>query len=141
MTYLLDTNVISESIRKKPNDHVKHFLQATPPHLLFLSVFSVAEIRKGIEQLHNTDAKKQHLTKWLENDLNSFFNGRMLAFDHIVADKWGFMVGKIKNPVATMDSLIAAISFAHNLKLVTRNVKDFELYPIEVFNPWDNYLA
>lgn len=138
MTYLLDTNVISESIRKKPNDHVKHFLQETPPHLLFLSVFSVAEIRKGIAQLHDTDAKKQHLTKWLENDLNSFFSGRMIAFDHIVADKWGFMVGKIKKPVSTMDSLIAAISFTHNLKLVTRNVKDFEIYPIEIFNPWDN---
>jgi predicted nucleic acid-binding protein len=100
-------------------------------------VFSIAEIKKGIEQLHDTDAKKQNLTKWLENDLNNFFSGRVIAFDYIVADKWGFMVGKINKPVATMDSLIAAISFTHNLKLVTRNVKDFEIYPIEIFNPWE----
>lgn len=137
MKYLLDTNVISESIRPKPNPQVKHFLQETPPHLLFLSVFSVAEIRKGITQLRDTDAKKQILINWLETDLNTFFSGRMIAFDHIVADKWGFMAGKINKPVATIDSLIAAISFTHNLKLVTRNVKDFEMYPIEIFNPWD----
>lgn len=137
MSYLLDTNVISESIRKKPNHHVKHFLQTTPAHHLFLSVFSIAEIRKGIVQLPYTDAKKQSLTAWLENDLNAFFNGRIIAFDHSIADKWGFMVGTINKPVATMDSLIAAISFSHNLKLVTRNVKDFAMYPIEVFNPWD----
>ena len=66
-----------------------------------------------------------------------FFRDRIIPFDAVVADKWGFMTGKIKKPTAAIDSLIAGISFTHNLKLVTRNIKDFEMYPIELFNPWD----
>ncbi len=138
MNYLLDTNVISESIRKKPNEMVKHFLQITPPEHLFISVFSIAEIRKGIEQLDNSNKKKQQLTTWLENDLLTFFHNRILAFDTIAADKWGFMVGQIRYPVAAIDSLIAALCFTYNMKLVTRNTKDFTHYPIEVFDPFNS---
>lgn len=73
---------------------------------------------------------------WLEKDLTAFLSKRTIEIDQNVANKWGFLLATIKEPVPVIDSLIAATAICYNLKLVTRNIKDFSKFPLEVLNPW-----
>ncbi len=102
---------------------------------LYLSVLTLGEIRKGVEKLVESTAKKQKITQWLELDLVELFYGRIIHIDAIISDKWGY-ISFLKNRPA-IDGLIAASAIVHNYKLVTRNVKDFEGIPgLELINPW-----
>lgn len=132
--YLLDTNVISEIIKKESDKNVIHWLESINIQKLFLSVITLGEIRKGIEKLHD-DAKKQKIRNWLEQDLLEKFYGRIINIDASVADKWGYIISA-KN-IPAIDGLIAASALVHNFKLVTRNIKDFEeIIGLEIINPW-----
>lgn len=133
MMYLLDTNVISETIKITPNQNVLAWLSSIPMSKFCLSVLSLGEIRKGIEKLANAP-KKQKIILWLETDLINQFNGRILDIDSQVADKWGYISSF--NNIPAVDGLIAATALAHNLKLITRNVRDFQILGLEVINPW-----
>lgn len=136
MIYLLDTNVISESIKKKPNKAVMAWLDGIELHNCSISVISLGEIRKGIEMLIN-GKKKQTLIQWLEIDLTTHFYGRIISIDQEVADKWGYLCSLASLPA--IDALIAASALVHNLKLVTRNIKDFNrIDGIEIINPWED---
>jgi predicted nucleic acid-binding protein len=133
MIYLLDTNVISETVKREPNTNVLKFLSNIPIYKLYLSVLTLGEIRKGVEKL--TDSRKQKIIGWLEIDLLDRFCGRIINVDAVVADKWGY-ISSLHNTHA-VDGLIAASCLVHNLKLVTRNVKDFEkVAGLEIINPW-----
>jgi len=134
--YLLDTNVISETTKKQPNQGVVNFFEQTDALQLYISVLTLGELRKGIEKLITADHKKQKLTQWLDIEMATFFRNRILAIDAVVADKWGFILGNLKNSAPAVDSLLAATAISNNLKLVTRNVSDFKAFQVEIINPW-----
>jgi predicted nucleic acid-binding protein len=136
VSYLIDTNVLSELRRKAPELAVVSWFQKRPPASLYLSVLTLGEIRKGIEML--TDGRRQlALRDWIDVDLPTFFTGRILVIDAAVADRWGRIVAGAGRPLAAVDSLLAATAMTHNLTLVTRNVRDFAGLPITAINPWD----
>jgi toxin FitB len=134
MIYLLDTNIVSEVIKKSPNDKVVKWLQSVDPIHLALSVLTLGEIRKGAEKLEDS-IKKQVIIQWLEVELPQAFLGRIINVNHKVADKWGYISSNI---IPAIDGLIAATALTNNLKLVTRNVKDFQnVAGLEIINPWE----
>jgi predicted nucleic acid-binding protein len=136
MSYLLDTNVISEHSRPRPNPQVLAWLRALPIEEQFLSVLSVGEIRHGIERLDD-EHKRERLRLWLERDLQDLFGARLLAVTAPVADRWGRLRAQVRRSVPTIDSLLAATALQHDLRLVTRNEQDFQGYPgLIVVNPW-----
>lgn len=135
MSYLLDSNVLSELRRKAPNPAVAHWISQRPARALFLSVLTLGEIRKGIDSLHDLP-KRQILNDWLETELSAYFQGRILPVDQLVGDRWGRLLAKAGRPLPTIDSLLAATAAAHGLCMVTRNTRDFEGLGIDLFNPW-----
>ena len=137
MSYLIDTNVLSELRRKSPDPGVVAWFSQRPSATLFLSVLSLGEIRKGIEGVSDS-VRRQALVDWLETDLPAFFTGRILLVDAAVADRWGRLVAAAGRPLPAIDSLLAATALAHDLVLVTRNVKDFAGLPVQLFNPWSD---
>lgn len=139
MIYLLDTNVISETIKKSPNKIVLDWLSAIDINQCALSVLTLGEIRRGAEMLENKQTKYK-LIQWLEIDLLKQFYGRIISIDAKVADKWGYICSFMNqsNKILAIDTLIAASAIVHNLKVVTRNTKDFqEIIGLEIINPWD----
>jgi len=137
MSYLLDTNVISEFFRKRPNINVLTWLDDIPEQALFVSVLTIGEIRKGIEKTKDT-RRKEKIRIWLEHDIKAYFQERILKIDDQIAERWGRLMNETKNPPAAIDSLIAATALAHDLRLVTRNVSDFQYPALEVINPWNH---
>lgn len=135
MSYLIDTNVLSELRRKSPNPAVVKWFEQRPPSTLYLSVLTLGEIRKGIESISDT-SRKQALTDWLQTELPAFFTGRILDVDATTADHWGRLVAKAGRPLPAIDSLLAATASRHRMTLVTRNVKDVAGMAVDVFNPW-----
>jgi len=137
LSYLVDTNVLSELRRKSPDAGVVTWFSQRPATTLYLSVLTLGEIRKGVEGISD-EMRRQALIDWLETDLPSFFTGRILPVDGAVADRWGRLVAAAGRPLPAIDSLLAATALEHDLVLVTRNVKDFADLPVEIFNPWSN---
>ncbi|MGB0129831.1 MAG: type II toxin-antitoxin system VapC family toxin [Rhodocyclaceae bacterium] len=137
MSYLLDTNVLSELRRKAPNAGVVEWLGQRPASSLFLSVLTLGEIRKGVETVVEAP-RRMALVDWLEADLPAFFVGRILPVDAKVADRWGRLVASAKRPLPAIDSLLAATALHHGLSFVTRNERDFADFGLEVINPWTN---
>ena len=137
MSYLLDTNVISETIRRQQNKQVITWLEQIPAEALFISVLTLGEIRKGIEK-HADKQRREKLRLWLEHHLTAWFEERILPIDLAVADRWGRLLAEVGRPVPTIDSLLAATALHHELRLVTRNAKDFNYPGLEVINPWRN---
>jgi toxin FitB len=135
MSWLVDTNVLSELRRKVPNRAVVHWFSERPVATLFLSVLTLGELRKGIETVADA-ARRQRLTDWLEADLPAFFTGRVLGIDAAVADRWGRMQAVAGRPLPAIDSLLAATAAQHGLVLVTRNVRDFNGLGVQVLDPW-----
>ena len=136
MSYLVDTNVISELRRKVPAPEVLQWFTDRPASTLYLSVLTIGEIRKGIEGVSDM-RRRRVLVDWLETELISFFAGRILAVDTAVADRWGRIVAAVGRPLPAIDSLLAATALQNDLVLVTRNVKDFEWLGTSILNPWE----
>lgn len=135
MSYLVDTNVLSELRRKQPDPHVVHWFSARPAGTLYLSVLTLGEIRKGVEALSDQN-RRLPLLDWLEIDLPAFFEGRILPVDGAVAEVWGRMQAKAGRPLPAIDSLLAATALHHGLMLVTRNVRDMDGLGATLINPW-----
>jgi predicted nucleic acid-binding protein len=135
MSYLLDTNVISELVRPKPAKAVLAWFDNIPSEALHISVLTLGEIRKGVEQMPDS-ARREKLRLWLEHDLAGWFETRVLPIDNQVADRWGRLIAQMARPVPSIDSLLAATALHHELRLVTRNQKDFDYPGLEVINPW-----
>ncbi len=135
MSYLLDTNILSELRRKAPNAGVVEWCSRRPASTLFLSVLTLGELRKGVESLASSD-RRTALLDWLEVELPTFFSGRILPIDSQVADCWGRLMAAAGRPIPAIDSLIGATAVQHGLRLVTRNVRDFADLELEVINPW-----
>jgi predicted nucleic acid-binding protein len=135
MSYLVDTNVISELRRHEPDPNVVEWFEQRPSTALTLSVLTLGEIRKGIELV--TDSKRKlRLLDWLEVELPKFFAGRILPVDLAVADRWGRLQADARRPLPAVDSLMAATALHHGLRMVTRNARDFAFPGLAVINPW-----
>jgi predicted nucleic acid-binding protein len=137
--FLLDTNVISELMKQRPNRRVARWVDATPEALLHLSVITIGEIRKGIELLRDDDSRRTALQSWLDRDVRIRFAGRLLAFDEDVAERWGQLEARAKKQrltVPTIDAQLAATAQHHGLTFVTRNIADVEPMGIASFDPW-----
>lgn len=138
MNLLLDTNVLSELVRECPHPNVLRFIHEADEDRIFLSAMTWAEIRRGIALLP-LGRKRDRLTAWLEDDLRERFGPRLLPISLDIADRWGVLMANAKTmglAVSVVDGFLAATALAHNLCLVTRNVKDFESLGVELLNPW-----
>ncbi len=136
MSYLVDTNVLSELRRTRPAPAVVAWFAHRPAGTLYLPVLTVGELRKGIEQI--TDRRRQRrLLDWLEGELPVFFAGRVLPIDTAVAEAWGRLLAQAGRPLPAIDSLLAATALHHDLTLVTRNVRDFDGTGVPLINPWE----
>lgn len=136
--FLLDTNVISELVRARPEPRVTAWIEATNESLLYLSVLTLGEIRKGIASLRSSP-RRVVLEAWLASDLALRFANRILPVDESVADRWGRLAAESAvegSPLSVIDGLLAATALHHNLTLVSRNVKDFATAGVPLFNPW-----
>ena len=132
--FLLDPNVVSALRRRKRNQGLVDWLEATDDTLLHLSVITLGEIRRGTRRLHLHDpTQTAHLETWLDG-LRKCFAARTLPIDEPVALRWGEL--GIHQPISVADGLLAATALHHNLTLVTRNVSDFEPNQIPVLNPF-----
>lgn len=135
MSYLLDTNVISELVRPKPAKVVLDWFENIPSEALHISVLTLGEIRKGVEQMPD-GMRQEKLRLWLEHDLVDWFGARVLPVDMPIADRWGRLLALVGRPVPSIDSLLAATALHHELRVVTRNQKDFDYPGLQVVNPW-----
>jgi toxin FitB len=136
--FLLDTNVISELVRPRPDSGVVQWLDSADEELLVLSVVTLGEIRKGIAMLLDP-ARKVRLEAWLSSNLLPRFEGRILPIDQAVAERWGQLAGSLAAqglPLPVIDGLLAATALHHNLILVTRNTRDVAMTGVAVFDPW-----
>ena len=135
--YLLDTCVLSETRKKRPDRKVMDWLSRQNPNLLFISAVSIGEIRNGIASLGPT--KKAHeLSAWLA-DLEKAFAPRILSVNLTVAECWGetmAVAAKEGFPRPPVDALIVACAKIDNLTLVTRNVEDMSHMGVKIFNPF-----
>ena len=138
MSFLLDTNVISEGARPRPDPGVMDWLASMDEAELFLSVVSLAELRHGVERLDD-GRRRSALDHWLTNQLPARFEGRLLAVDAETASRWGRIVARTQaagRPIGAMDAFLAATAEQHRFTLVTRNLSDFAATGIPLFNPW-----
>jgi len=136
--YLLDTNCISEFVRAEPDPGVMTWLEAADEALLYLSVLTMGEIRKGIAGL-SQGKRRTRLETWLEVELRARFASRILSVDAAVADRWGLLAAGARSEgksLSTIDGLLAATALQHNLTIVSRNVSGFANVRVQVLNPW-----
>lgn len=138
MNFLLDTNVVSEWAKPRPNPGVAHWLAEVDEDRLLLSVVTLAELRHGIERLA-AGARKKRLELWIGEDLRDRFEKRILPVNEEVADAWGQLIARSEDlgrPMHVMDGFLAATAEVYQLTLVTRNTEDFRTTVCPVFSPW-----
>lgn len=136
--WLLDTNVLSELRRPKPERKVTAFIAAQPLHLLYVSSATLAEIRFGIEWVGDP-GRRAELNAWLANKMRPMFEQRVLEITEDVMFKWRLLVEdgrKVGHTFSQPDLIIAATALHHGLTVVTRDTSDFRKARTPVFNPW-----
>jgi len=137
--FLLDTNVVSELMKPRPSRPVVEWVDATSEELMYLSVITIGEVRKGIDLLDDRDPKRGKLQSWLDHDVRVRFAGRLLPFDEGVAERWGQLEASAKRrrlTLPTIDTQLAATALHHGLTFVTRNSADIAPTGVPLFNPW-----
>jgi hypothetical protein len=141
MNYLLDTCVVSEYVKKKPNFQVIQWLDEQNEDSLFISILTIAELKKGIIKIKKSQASRyQKLNNWLLK-IEQRFAGRILPLNKNILDTWAKICGESEargKKLPIMDSLIASTATQHNLIIVTRNIDDFKFSSNQLFNPWDS---
>jgi hypothetical protein len=138
VSFLLDTSVISELVRKSPHLPVLEWIGAQDETSLYLSVVTIGEIERGIARLP-ASARKTKLQSWVRRDLVERFGARLLPIDIRVSTRWGALSGESEKrgqPLPVIDSLIAATALVHGFAVVTRNVEDFKRCGVACVNPW-----
>lgn len=137
--FLLDTNVISELMKRRAHPSVVEWIDSTAEELLHLSVITIGEVRKGIDLLDDEEPRRAALQSWLDRDVRVRFAGRILAFDTGVAERWGQLEAVAKRnrlTIPTIDAQLAATALHHGLTFVTRNTADIRPTGVPLFNPW-----
>lgn len=135
MSFLLDTNVISEARRPQGNPQVKNWLATLPSSSIFLSVLVVGEIRQGIATLQRRDPAQSAVYEIWLNRLRQDYGDHILPITTEIAELWGGM--NYPDPVPIIDGLIAATAQVHGLTVATRNTADFIRTGVALFNPFE----
>lgn len=134
VAYLMDTNVVSETRRKKADVGVMAFLRAVDSSSLYMSVLTLGELRKGVAAKRRQDPlAAKALAAWVEG-LEAGFADRILGIDLAIARLWGEWSADSPRPV--IDTLLAATASVHGLTLVTRNLQHVRGLPVTVHDPW-----
>jgi len=137
VSFLLDTNAISEWQKPRPNPGLIAWTESADEEKLFLSVVTLAEVRYGVERMA-LGSRRHRYERWLEHELPFRFEGRILPVSHRIADAWGRIVARCASdgkPISAIDGFLAATAEVHRLTLVTRNVHHFTALKT-VLNPW-----
>lgn len=140
--WLLDTNILSELRRPKPERKVLAFVAAQPLELLYVSAVTLAEIRFGIELLPDV-ARRSELNDWLAHNVRPMFEQRVLVITEDIMFKWRLMVEegrKVGHTFSQPDLIIAATGRHHGLTIVSRDTADYVKAQVTVFNPWTDRL-
>lgn len=138
MNVLLDTNVLSEVRRPAPDAKVLAWLDTIDEDRTFISVASIAELRRGIA-LMDDGRRREALAGWLAADLPARFAGRILPIDPAIAARWGDLMAQARQSgfaLSVMDGFFAATALNRELVLATRNTKDFAPLGLQLLNPW-----
>jgi len=138
MGWLLDTNILSELRRPKPERTVLTFIAAQPLELLYISTVTLAEIRFGIELLPEV-ARRSELNEWLAHKVRPMFEQRVLAVTEDIMFRWRLLVEegrKVGHTFSQPDLIIAATALHHGLTIVSRDTEDYVQARVAVFNPW-----
>jgi predicted nucleic acid-binding protein len=138
VSFLLDTNVVSEWVKRDPDPGVVVWLSAVDEDRVFVSVITLAELRYGVDRMDN-GARRRRIEQWLRHEMPLRFEGRILSIDAAVADSWGKLVALREaagRRIEPMDAFIAATAQVHDLTLVTRNAADFQGSVRAVVDPW-----
>lgn len=136
--WLLDTNVLSELRRPKPERRVLAFVAAQPLERLNVSVVTLAEIRFGIEMISDAN-RRAELGEWLAHKLRPMFDGRVLPVSEDIMFKWRLLVEegrKAGHTFSQPDLIIAATALHHGLTVVSRDTADYIKTRVSLFNPW-----
>jgi toxin FitB len=139
MAWLLDTNILSERRKPKPQPRVTAFYDAQPLNALYISAISIAEIRFGIE-LQQDVTRRAELTEWLTRTLRPAFTGRILPVTEDILLKWRLLMEsgrKVGHTYSHPDLVLAATALHHGFTVVTRDRSDFDKARVPVFNPWE----
>jgi toxin FitB len=132
--YLLDTNVLSETRKSKPDTGVTSFLPTVEPSSVYISVLTLGELRKGVAAKRRRDpGAAKALAAWVDG-IEFSFADRVLGIDAAIARLWGEWSGD--RPRAVIDTLLAATASVHGLILVTRNLRDVQGLRVKLLNPW-----
>jgi len=140
MAFLLDTNVISETVRPRPAKTVLGWMESRSPRDLFLAALTIGELVRGARKAREQPRREQ-FERWIKQDLAQQFDGRILPFDASTAAIWGRLMGdgdRVGRRPSAADAQIAASAIQHDMTLVTRNVKDFRNFDIRLLDPWQN---
>lgn len=138
MKYLLDTNIVSETVRSRPHASVVAWLHSIPLEDTALSIITLGEIEEGILS-HPDPVRQAKLRGWLQTDVLPAYQGRILPVEESVVREWAHLTSDAKSRGYTpspLDSLIAATAQAARLVVVTRNVSDFEALGVPTLNPF-----
>jgi len=138
MAFLLDTNVVSETIRPRPEQRVLDWIAEQTPAALFIAAQTIGELMRGARKVRD-ESRRERLEVWIERDLARQFAERILPFDGPVAVIWGRLMGdgdRMGRTPAAADAQIAAVAIHHELVLVSRNVRDFDRFDVKLLNPW-----
>lgn len=138
MSYLLDTNAISEWVKPLPDPGIIEWFDDVDEDRTYLSVITLGELRKGVDRLAG-GRRHDRLEQWLTSELPDRFGERILPVDVAIADEWGRVLARAEQAgtaVGGIDALIAATARAHGLQVVTRNVGHFRHLGAGVVSPW-----
>ncbi len=139
MRFLLDTNVVSEWRRPRPNPGLVDWLTKVDQSQTFLSVVTITELRYGVERMP-AGIRRNRLDEWLRGELLPRFEGRTIPVDIAVADACGRLVvrsERVGRPIEPRDAFIGATAEVYELTLVTRNISDFQPTIKTILSPWN----
>ena len=138
MAYLIDTNVVSETLKPRPERRVVDWISRQMANDLFLASISLGELVRGVRRMRDR-ARRERFQRWIDYDLAAQFQGRVLPFDRETAVIWGEIMGdgdRVGRPKPMADAQIAAVARRHGLTLVTRNMRDFVGMEVVLLDPW-----
>ena len=142
--WLLDTNVIASLVSPNGASSVRNWAETQKEDLLYISILTLAEYDKGIENLAHDNINRHRYTA-ARRELEMRFSGRVLSLDDATIRRWGAISGRVKQATGhtppVIDTMLAAQAQENTLYLVTRNVRDVERSGAAVFNPWQDDIS